>query len=999
MFSQERDEPNNLACLAEMKELIAQLQTVSINCGLHCASAEDTLEEINSIVEKSSPLLELIKNISSELASTIEELAEVMSEAIDNAGVNLQQENSEQTEYATAREKKEEYSQGITSDGNIERRRHRKSSQTHQTSVSPYEKLFQSAKNLSSLISAAFSLATKVKMTSEVMTKLSDDISTNVNKAKKKSDRLYDDARKVNEKAIDVIKELRYKRQNAEKLVLSVQETSSQCDSCDDEKLASMLKEAEESCKALEKTIRETEDFSLKLDNGVRENEKFLNDEYLFCQKIVLQKKVQSLDTLMNEAVIKSQSLLSAIQHTRDRKTRLRKARLSLDKYDLCQVLSDAKQTLNQTEKEASAAMKLHEALVDTSSNLSIYHPGMSTEDKLSEIENLTSTAEEALTIVSRSKETVERLVTDTENILQKRDGFSEQTDTLKREIDNCCHHTTRGAKMVKEVQVCFRRFVKSDPNRKRGKRLLKTAETLADEVKTNYLTLRQAVDGLSKKSKSRSGNINIKRVDTVKRVIQSSEAFEKTLTDVAEDFRGVVVNPMALVNNASISKIQTMIDEAKDTIEHCRKTMNQLDEADPDNWPLLSLPNPPNSLIVLQLQGCDLDRLRSRIAATVNNSKQVSTPPVDENQRLISQVMELKLNGASKPVQLTHPGFLNIRYVCNWNPYAGDIIVKEYLGSSWQEKRLLDPLKTFEQHQDKTFVQVGCQDLQPTSSFAVLHQSKEVTCTVDRAGARITIPGRGCITFDIPGEVLSESNTVTAKTFFPEDKSLPKLLSANFPLLLRLLFSRRPRQPVKYTLETPKLQPLEQDPYGRSRLLLMERKDESVWSVVAEVADEDARSLDRNEFEMKDRRLFRQVDYALIRDSSGVCVEDINIQLREAERTRRETIDVNSRIFDACFSEIALYDLAKQIGTNYYELGIRLNLSQAKLETIKVNNPNNVVEQAFKTLLHWQQNHLGRKEPKTMFVDLHGKLMDVDRRDLADWLSDRMEDAEKNIL
>ena len=88
MTSADQSEPDNLACLAGIQEVIQGLK--ELNATGNTLSTNDMIHEIISLTENSQPLIEASRSISSELAKGLEDLAEVMSEATDNARMRLE---------------------------------------------------------------------------------------------------------------------------------------------------------------------------------------------------------------------------------------------------------------------------------------------------------------------------------------------------------------------------------------------------------------------------------------------------------------------------------------------------------------------------------------------------------------------------------------------------------------------------------------------------------------------------------------------------------------------------------------------------------------------------------------------------------------------------------------------------------------------------------------------------------------------------------------------
>ncbi|XP_077989210.1 uncharacterized protein LOC144443554 [Glandiceps talaboti] len=682
------------------------------------------------------------------------------------------------------------------------------------------------------------------------------------------------------------------------------------------------------------------------------------------------------------------------------------------------QTSAKVKSGLEELEKEHEefhTQLEYAQHIVDLIAQLASEDLDDSSEEIKKVVEDARAAADNARVIILPAKKSMKEFVEkiqEAENLVKGGGNAISETNLVELErLRDDCKPKCKNAKMAaKSAEIKMSKFIQSDPNRPKAVDACGNAKIVIEDTKAVAKETMDAADEVlgttedggeeeGKKSQEAKESMDLKpqqhehkywqteeTMQAAERALQAGKkaqtAAERT-TKLAAECEIAVADTVTFIDANLISNLIRRTKECEYATSLSKRSLEELEDTDPRNWPVLGLPPRVQSpLCVLRAPRAFIDAYKNRITCSYLERSPVS--PAAANQKQVSMVVTPQLLATSAD-DLPAPAFLAIRYNCK-NDFGGDIIVKSSKSrKKWSVLPTISTERRIDEFHGQIFAEVKVKSFE---SYAVLLRSVKATSTIDEKGGDVVMRSKHPLSISIQPGCLSVPTDVSLETATQDNAT--KTLKYADPFI-RVSCAPKPKKAVRLTLVTKP--PSDRSPAmggQKNHLYCLYCADNKRWKVTAVLEEEQDRSPDGLlHIVLPPVGVNQQLLIALLWNPEDLEDLEENLSLEQGKGMSKEARE--RHIFQACLSDDAFRTLSKNLGDEVDHLAVYLQVGDTALQKIKTNN-DSTRDQALQVLIRWRQKSKGENDKKVGL--LRSALHKCKRLDMAQKVQNDLRDA-----
>ncbi|XP_077863496.1 uncharacterized protein LOC144347244 [Saccoglossus kowalevskii] len=962
------EDPNkndNIGCKAKIEKLVQDLLDVvgTSQDGDHETEVKHLLDGL----DVGYTLVETCIKICSSLMSAIDGLAIAVNHVLDDVNKKLpNEEESEQSEGS-----------------------------------STLKRLTDTAEKFSELINNALSKAGATKKMASAFTSITGAISTDLSTADSLMEESIVEANQLAEKCTTYADKLRVEIRLAQE---TIQIASSVTSSSEDENTEADIDEA---CEEIKDTIEDADKAAKRLEQISGHMKNTLTEEKSPIFGTQMRKNTEDA----NESLEYADSMQRVLEKAVGKIKELVKG---LEDIQTAQTTANVKSGLEEMYKvyeECETQVTYSQHIVDMIGQIAMSELKDADDDLKKIVKEAQKSADNTTTLIepaSKNMKDFQEKLQEVERALTK--GSSDISETVLVELDNmskaCKQKCSDAKKSAKSAEIKMSKFIQADPHRQRGEDAVENAKAVIDDTLALAKkaidtalemlgTTEEAVDEDKKPDKAaempdknsddywKTGDVMHVAERTLEAGKEARVAAERT-SKLAITCQMAVADTSTFIDPNIISNLTRRTKECEALVINASRALEELEDTDPRNWPLLGLPPRVRSpLCILRAPGYIIDSFKNKITCSSLERSPVS--PAAANQKQVSLIVTpslLSVNTDEMPI----PVFLAIRYDSK-NDFGGDIMVKcSKNRKKWSIMSTISTERRFVDYPDLVFAEIKVKQF---SSYAVLLRSLRSTVTLDDKGGEVVMPSKHPLSVSVQPGCFSGPTDVTLETTTPESSTRTLKYADPF---IRTTFSPKPKKAVRLTLATrPPQDRSPVIPGQKNHLYCLYSADSRRWKVAADLKDDQERSPDGLfQIVLPPLSVNQQVLMALLWNSDDL--PDLEEKLSQ-EQGRGMSKEARERhIFDACLSEAAFDKLSRHLTDVVEPLSVYLNVGDVSVRKIRSNYRDDRPAQAKQVLITWRQKTKGDNEKKVGL--LRSSLHKCKRLDLAQKVQNDLREA-----
>ncbi|XP_070543652.1 putative leucine-rich repeat-containing protein DDB_G0290503 [Ptychodera flava] len=705
--------------------------------------------------------------------------------------------------------------------------------------------------------------------------------------------------------------------------------------------------------------------------------------------------RAELMQKLLNTAVGKVRELVKGVEDIQHEQS-VAKVKSELTELKLCF-------------QEYQSQIEYVHRIVNTVSQIDMNYLVDADEDIKKIVENMKTSADDTVVITAPAKKSLsefEEKLIETEKILDTEAMSDGNLILLERLRGECEPKCAKARKAAKATEIKMYKFIQSDPNRQKAEDAYLKAKVVIEETLAIVKNVRQAaveflgntetVEGENATAEKRIESVNqgpqspeywqttetTKLAETTLQAAKKAETAVSRTSKLVEECQKAMSDSTVFIDANLVSNLISRTKECQYAIFQGQRSLEELQDVDPRNWPVLGLPPRVGSpLCVLRAPRRFMDNHRNKITCSFLERSPVS--PAAANQKQISMVVTpqlLSTGGGELPV----PALLAIKYDCK-NDYGGDIIVKSSKSrKKWSVLPTISTERRIDEFPNMVFAEVKVQNFE---SYAVLLRSVRAISTVDDKGGEIAMQSKHPLFISIQPGCLTGPTDVTLETATPDTAT--KTLKYAEPFV-RTTFSPTPRKSVRLVLATRP--PIDRTPVvgGQvNHLYCLYCVDNKRWKVSTVLEGEQtAEGLIR--VQLPPTTINQQLLMALLWNANDPESLEETLSLEQGKGMSKEMKE--RHIFEACLSDEAFKTLSRHLTDEVEHLAVYLGVGDHTLKKIKSNKPDSRTDQAKQVLIGWRQKTKGDNQKKVGL--LRSALHKCKRLDMAQKVQNDLRDA-----